>query len=249
MKRHLALAGIGLTALSCAGLAVAKGIDSNKTATAVSATFSAAPVAGRVDSKTCTTTDGKSVTTTRETLTGSATGSTPDLTGAVTIDANSVINTTNNIGIVSGHMKIAATGGKTDLHFTGVYDAGNLAGLAPGTRRRTASRSSATCPAASHGHGLRRRQQARRRNLRRLCRRARAGPLYAEQARAREQRGAGHSTAVSTSSITVAGLQCVVPASLVATVGTFHLNDRAHIRCTLVAGVSTLVKIDPPHDH
>src|SRR2546425_8104722 len=119
MRKHLALMVVGLLALGGAGLALAEGADGNRSVTAVSGTFTATTTSGTTKTRTCTTTDGKTITSTRSTYTGAASGL-PDLTGALTIDTSSVINTTDAIGVVDARLRIAAAGGKTDLRFTGV---------------------------------------------------------------------------------------------------------------------------------
>src|SRR5690349_8351646 len=112
MKR-LALAGVVLTALVVSGLAVAHGNDA-RTITKVSATFTASTVAGKSSMSTCTTTNGKTLTITRATYTGAATGP-ADLTGPVQIVASSKVNTTDNVGVVDGRLQITpSTGARTE---------------------------------------------------------------------------------------------------------------------------------------
>jgi hypothetical protein len=248
MKRQLAIVGIGLVALSCAGLAVAKGIDHNSTATAVAGTFTATTATGKTDTRTCTTTDGKTITTTHGTFTGASSGA-ADFTGPITIDSHSVINTTDNVGLVDSHVRIDASAGKTDLHFTGVYDGGNVAGLATGHAAThginvignvsagfsttTGFSSGKIGGGTSGGSAV-------------LVGPGRCAPNKPPHENSEAQ---GTVTAVSPTSITVAGLQCTVPPNLAAAVGAFQVNDRAHIRCTLVANVNTLDRIDPKHKH
>src|SRR5579862_586775 len=128
--KKFALVVASLVALATAGLAAAWSSDAGKSVTAVSGTFTATNVSNS-QTRSCTTTSGSTITVTKATYTGTASGST-DLTGNVTIQANSVIDTTNQIGEVDGQLKIAASGGNTSLHFTSVYDHGTLAGLATG---------------------------------------------------------------------------------------------------------------------
>jgi len=249
MKRQLALVGIGLAALSCAGLAVAKGIDGNKTATAVSGTFAATAVSGNTQTRTCTTSDNKTITLTHATFTGVATGSTTDLAGNLTVDTNSVINTTDNVGVVKAKLKIAATTGETDLHFTGVYGGGNVAGFVTGhagtPNVKLLGNLSAGFSAAGGFTGAKIGGGTSGGSAVELGpgRCAPNKPVHTES------NAVGPITAVSGTSITVAGLTCAVPANLAATVLGFHVNDQVHIRCTLVANVATLVKIDPKHHH
>ena len=70
--RKLILTMAGLAALVATSVAVAHGIEGAKTAKAVAATFSAS--AGTITTRTCTTTDGKSITVTDGKYTGAAAG-------------------------------------------------------------------------------------------------------------------------------------------------------------------------------
>ena len=128
MKRTLVLASTALVALVATGLAVGHGLDGNtKSARAVTGPFTAT-TASRVETRTCTTTDGKALVTTNGTYSGTATGD-PDLTGNATLRANSLINTTDNIGVVSGTLRIdLAAGRDTQAQFDAVYTAGQIAG-------------------------------------------------------------------------------------------------------------------------
>jgi hypothetical protein len=130
--RKLLFAIVGLVALVASSVAVAHGIEGANTASAVSGTFSAA--AGTVNSRSCTTSDGKSVTVTSGTYTGTASGDAA-LSGAITLRVQSTVNTTDNVGVVSGTFKIgtAARGA-----FSTVYDGGQVAGLATGQGGKTA---------------------------------------------------------------------------------------------------------------
>ena len=101
--RKLTYAAALLVALVVTGYAVANGMEGAKSATAVAGTFAATGTS--TSSRTCTTTDGKTIVVTDGKYTGAATGD-PDLTGAITLRAHSVINTTDNIGVVSGSLRI-----------------------------------------------------------------------------------------------------------------------------------------------
>ena len=48
---------------------------------------------------------------------------------------------------------------------------------------------------------------------------------------------------MSATSITVAGLTCAVPASFATQIATVKVGDRLYVRCNLVSGTNTLVKI------
>ena len=130
--RRLTFLAIGLVVLATAGIAVAKGLDKTKTITSVSGTFNASTVEHRGKTRTCTTTDGKTLVTTNARYTGTAAGD-GSLAGGITIDASSVIDTTDNLGVVAGKLKIdVASGPDTTASFTAVYAAGKLVGLATG---------------------------------------------------------------------------------------------------------------------
>ena len=127
--RKLILTMAGLAALVTTSVAVAHGIEGAKTAKAVAATFSAS--AGTTTSRTCTTTDGKSITVTDGKYTGIAAGDT-DLAGPITLRMRSVINTTDKVGTVNGAFRIDVSGRDTTGAFATVYDNGAIAGLATG---------------------------------------------------------------------------------------------------------------------
>ena len=134
MRKFLIVA-VGVLALATTGLAVAKGLKAGKSMKAVAGTFAATPTAD-VKTKTCTTSDSKTIVASHGKYTGVATGATAgdaDLTGPVTLDVHSVVNTTDDVGVVEGKLKIDVASGKdTALHFDAVYDHGKLAGLARG---------------------------------------------------------------------------------------------------------------------
>jgi hypothetical protein len=129
MRKYLIVA-VGVLALATAGLAVGKGLKSSKAAKAVAGTF-AATTASHVDTKTCTTSDGKTIVTSHGKYAGLSAGD-PDFTGPITLDVHSVVNTTDNVGVVTGKLKIDSASGKTTAHYDAVYDGVNLAGLAGG---------------------------------------------------------------------------------------------------------------------
>ena len=125
--RTIVLTMAGLAALVATSVAVAHGIEGAKTSKAVAATFSAS--AGTISSRTCTTTDGKSITVTEGKYTGTATGD-ADLAGAITLRVRSVINTTDKVGTVNGAFRIDVSGRDTVGAFSSVYDNGAIAGFA-----------------------------------------------------------------------------------------------------------------------
>ena len=105
----------------------------------MSGTF-AATSASKVQTRTCTTTDGKTLVTTNVVYTGTASGD-ADLTGAATLRAHSTINPTDNIGVVSGTLRIdVASGRDTQAQFDAVFSGGQIAGLAVGHAHAPAAR-------------------------------------------------------------------------------------------------------------
>ena len=65
-----------------------------------------------------------------------------------------------------------------------------------------------------------------------------------------EKRGPRTISALSATSITVAGLTCAIPSDKSADVNAkFKQNDVAQIRCSLVSGVNTLTDISGKHHH
>ena len=227
-------------ALVAAGLAVAKGLnDGAKSATAVAGTFTAT-TAANVETRTCTTPDGKTIASTKATYTGAATGA-ADLTGPVTLQVRSLINTTDNVGAVSGHLTIDTAADKnTRAEFTAVYDKGKLGGLGAGRAgdhrvqllanvsagfSATGGFTDGKLGASTGGSAVE----------------LGPGTCQSEQKESSSARGAV--SAVSATSITVAGLTCDVPASFATQIGTVKVGDRLEIRCNLVSGKNTLVKL------
>ena len=121
----------GVVALIVTSVAVAHG-GSSKSVSAVAATFSATAMSD-ARTTTCTNADG-SWTRVDATYTGTATGD-PALTGAATLSVRALINTTKNLGTVSGKLSI----GDTKLGFETVYSGGKVAGLAEGRAHGTDS--------------------------------------------------------------------------------------------------------------
>ena len=129
--RRLTFLVVGLVVLASAGLAVAKGLET-KSIKSVTGTFSAATVTPIGKAKTCTTSDGKTLVTARVRYSGVAAGD-GNLAGAITLDTRIVANSTDNIGVVDGKLRIhVASGGQTVARFSGVWASGKLVGFATG---------------------------------------------------------------------------------------------------------------------
>jgi hypothetical protein len=241
MKRTFVLAATVVTALAATGLAIGKGLDGSANARAVTGTFTAT-TASRVETRTCTTTDGKTLVTTNGTYSGNA-GGDADLTGTATLRAHSTINMTDNIGIVSGTLRIdVASGRDTQAQFDTVYSGGQIAGLAVGHAHAPAARLVANLSAgfsaaggftggkiggSSGGAAVE------------------LGPGRCRPTAPVKQKSEAHGTvsAVSSSSITVAGLTCAVPATLQDKVAKLTTDSRAEIHCSLVNGTNTLTSV------
>jgi hypothetical protein len=240
--RKLLLAAAAVAALVATSVAVADGIGGAKTAKSVAGTFSA--TSANVSTRTCTTTDGKSLAITDARYTGAATGD-PDLTGPITLRARSVINTTDGVGVVDGSLRIdVASGRDTHANYAAVYDHGNVAGLAAGRAHDPAARLVANLSAAfsaaggftggKFGGGTAGGSAVE------------IGPgRCAPAAKPEKSEARGTITALSATSITVAGLSCNIPADKSADVNAkFKVNDRAEIHCSLVGGQNTLTRIE-----
>jgi len=238
--KNLTLAAAAAAALVCAGVALAHGIDGGTPSFAsVSGTFTATTVSGKSSTQTCTNAAGKSITSTRATYTGTASGS-ADLTGDAVLNANSIIDMTDGIGTVQGTLRI----GKTQAQFTAVYDHGNIAGLATGhsaSHTQLLANLSAGFTATGGFTGGKVGGSAGGSAVEVVngpCRRQ--PPPRPEKNEAK-----GAITAVSASSITVAGVTCAVPTSLAAKVTSeYAVGTRVEIMCSAVSGVETLVRID-----
>ena len=240
--RRLLLVAVALAALTAVGVAVADGIEGAKTAKSVAGTFSATQA--NVSTRSCTTSDGKSLSITLAKYTGTSSGD-PDLTGPITIRARSVINTTDNVGVVEGALRIdVASGRDTFATFGTVYDHGTVAGLAVGRAHDPSARLVANLSAGfsanggftggKFGGGT-----APGSAIELGPGRCGANPP-AEKSEAR-----GTISALTSGSITVAGLTCTIPPAMSAEVTShFKVNDRAEIHCALLNGTNTLTKIE-----
>jgi len=237
--KKLTIAAIVIAALSCAGIAVARNVDGGaQSASAVNATFTATSVKS-ADTHTCTTSTGKTIASTKATYTGTASGS-PDLTGAASIAARSTIDTTDGLGVVNGTLKI----GKTEAHFSAVYDHGALAGTASGhgatPHMQLLANVSATFGTATGFTGGKIGGTSGGSAVE-------LGPGGCGETKSPQMtmKADGAITAVTAGSITVGHLTCTVPTSLAVTVATsYPVGTRVQIMCSDVAGVKTLVTID-----
>lgn len=241
--RKLIYPAVAVFALLAAGYAVANGVNAQD-AKSVAGSFAA--TAASTSTRTCTTADNKTIAVTTGRYTGTAIGD-PDLAGAITLRARSVVDQTDGVGTVTGSLRIDVSSGRDTLAaFSAVYDHGKIAGLAAGRAHdpgaRLLANLSAGFDAASgftdgklggtSGGGA----------VEIVAGRCKTTKPVAEHSTAR-----GTVSAVSGDSITVAGLTCDVPSDLASKVATFKTGDRAEIRCTLTSGKNTLTHIQGKH--
>jgi len=133
-KKRLALLGLFVVAaLAAAGVAGAhRGAPSVQS---VSASFDATTVSQHYLT-TCSVNGGDTFQATRATYTGTATSSDARLTGALTIHAWSLVDTTNGVGHLFGNFRIKGTG-RNEAHGTlnAAIAGGKASGLAHGVVR------------------------------------------------------------------------------------------------------------------
>ncbi len=241
MHRLLKLAIIAL-ALAGAGVAVADNVGT-KAVKQVSASFNATNVT-TLNSKSCTS-GGDTFVQTHARYTGDAISSDTSLNGPITLDVHSLIDTTKNVGTIDGTLKIAGSPGNSVAHLNGTYAGGQFDGLANGhagtspashlLANTTASFSAAggfssgKIGASGTGAGLELSNGA-------------CEPTKAKKGK-QEAEARGSISAVSTTSITVGGVTCAVPASLAAKLAGLHMGDRVSIHCQLVNGTLTLTEV------
>jgi hypothetical protein len=233
----------GLAALVTTSVAVAHGIEGAKTAKAVAATFSAS--AGTTTSRTCTTTDGKTITVTDGKYTGTSAGDT-DLAGAITLRVRSVINTTDKVGTVNGAFRIELSGRDTVGAFSTVYDNGAIAGLTtarahdPGAKI-VGNLSATFDPASGFASGSKIGGGTSGGSAVELGR----GSCKPTQTHPELVAARGAISALSTASITVAGLTCNLPSNKSADINAkFKTGDNVEIRCEFASSANTLTRIE-----
>jgi hypothetical protein len=245
--RKFTFAAVALVALVATSLAVAHGIEGAKSAKAVAAQFAATGTS--TSSRTCTTTDGKTIVVTDGRYTGVATSTNSDLAGPITLRARSVVNTTDSVGTVEGRLSIDAAGSRdTSASYLAVYDHGAIAGLAVGkahepNAKLLANLSATFSPATGFTSGKLGGGTAAGAAVE-------LGPGSCNPSHTTAEKSEAHGTisALSTTSITVAGLTCAIPADKSADVNAkFHANDTAEIHCRLVSGTNTLTQIEKKH--
>jgi hypothetical protein len=241
--RKVTFAVVMLVALAATSYAVANGSEGAKSAKAVAGTFSA--TGSTTSTRTCTTTAGKTIVVTDGKYTGTSAGD-PDLTGAITLRARSVINTTDNVGTVDGRFTIDTAGKDTSASYSAVYDHGTIAGLAAGkvgesdSRAKLIANVSATFAAATGFTG----GKLGGGTAGGAAVLVSSGGCKSSESSHEKSEARGTISALSTTSVTVAGLTCAIPSASSAEVtAKYKTNDSVTIKCSLVSGTNTLTKI------
>ncbi len=238
--RQLFVLAATCCALIGAGAAYAHDGGGGLAVKSVGATFTAT-TASNVRSSTCTGTDGGTYTDTRATYAGTASSSEATLNGPLTITATSFINTTSGVGYVDGKIAVASSSGTTNADFDAVYSNGTVTGFAKGNGHSvallanvsagfnpTGGFTSGQIGGSAGGAAIELGSQA--------CQAA--APAQQEMIEVH-----GTVSAVSSSSITAAGVTCAVPAALQTNVATFHVGDSVYVECSYANGVATLDNI------
>jgi hypothetical protein len=234
---------VGALVLTITGLALADGLDNAKSVRSVAGVFTATAVS-RSQVNSCATADGKTIVSTHAIYMGTASGD-PDLSGPITLDVRSTINTTDGLGVLNGKLKIAASGGDTIAGLNAVYDHGAIAGLASGRAKTPhvallGNLSAAVFTAAGGFTGGKIGGGTSGGSAVEL------GPGKCAPTSTSHKTSDAHGdvSALSSTSITVGGLTCAIPANITAKVtSTVKVGDRVEIECSLANGVNTLTKI------
>ncbi len=152
MRRIVSIGAVAATALTAAAMAVANGGGKPSTK-AVSATFAVTP-SGTNKASTCKGADGD-YTLIRGRYRGTSTSSDARLAGAISIDGDSVVNTTTGLGWMTGSLRIDSAGNH-DLNasFNAVISGGQLTGFLNGRGHENDARLLGGLQAAFGQNGL-----------------------------------------------------------------------------------------------
>ena len=239
---------IAATVLVLVGAGIAVAHDNNgKSIKQVSATFTAT-AASNVRTDTCTATDGTYVSS-RGDYTGTATSTEPTLNGNASVSAESVINTTTGYGTVDGRIRIDTADGKhTQAAFDAVYTKGHIAGLAEGRgsegswNKLVANLAADYTAAGGFANG-------------KLGGTTGGDAVLVSSGGCQQSSSTkpetidvhGAVTAASATSITAAGVTCVVPTTLSTVVTALHVGDRVELKCSVSGTTNTLVSVNGDH--
>jgi hypothetical protein len=251
IMRRLVWITVAVVALAGAGMAVAHDGFGTKSVTSVSATFSATS-ASVVKTSTCTGSDG-TYASTRATYTGAAANAAgdPNLGGPITLDTQSLVNTTTGVGTMSGRLRIGSSPSRVDAQFDAVISNGNVVGLAEGHAQDPHSQLIANISASytatggfvngfiGHGAGGGDAVETAAGGCR---------PTPTPKPDTIVVRGAV--SGVPGTTITAAGVTCTIPSSLAASVAALKLvaGSQVEMTCTASGGTNTLVKISAGHN-
>ncbi len=241
MRKLLSLVG-AIAALSIVGAAAANEFGGS-TVKSVNATFSA-PTSSVSWTLTCTGTDG-TYSATRAVYTGTAASSEATLNGPLTLNTQSLLNTTTGLGTIQGDFTITTSTCRVAGSLSSVISAGTVAGLlearsthdGPGLEANFSANYDATAGFTNGKIGATTGGQA--------VELLPASCTPAQQAGPETIQVNGAVTAVSATSISAAGVTCVVPASLTSTATAVHVGDRVSLECTVANGTTTLAKLGP----
>ena len=240
--RQLLLIVTAGSALAVAGVAVGKGIEV-QSVKQVSATFTATSVTNS-STRTCTNSDG-TFAITRAEYTGIATSSEPTLSGQIRLNVQSLINTTKNLGTLSGKLRIdTASSRDTTARLDAIFANGQVHGLASGRVKDPSASllgdvSAGFTAAGGFTNGKLGGTDAGGAAVQLL-----RGACRSTQSQASQRiRARGSVTAVSATSITVAGVTCAVPSRLAERVSKLKAGDVAEIRCELLNNQQTLTRV------
>lgn len=246
--RRLIFAAASVLALIGAGIAVAHEGQS-KSVKQVSAQFTAT-TAGNVRTETCTGSDGSYATTHGE-WTGTSTSSDePTLNGKATIDADAIVNTTSGVGTISGRLRIDTSDGHhTSATFDAVDTNGTIAGLAEGRNADQGAKLLANLSASFDAAGGFSNGKLGGGTLGGNAVLVGQGGCTPQPAPKPETIDVHDAiTAVSSTSITAAGVTCAVPSTLSSAVGSLQVGNLVELKCIATNGTNTLQKVEASHE-
>jgi hypothetical protein len=249
MRRLILITAAGLALLG-AGIAVAHE-GGSKSVKQVAATLTATTGSG-VQTSTCTGSDNVTYTTTRGRWTGTAATTLPagdtSLSGNATVDAQVIVNSAGD-GFVTGRLRIDGAN-HTSAWFEGVVSGGShISGLAEGHgsapwSKLVANFSADWTSAGGFTNGKLGGGTAGGNAV--VLTSGGCKPPKPPKPETVELHG---NVTIGSGVVTVAGVNCTVPANLAADVARFHTGDRVEVKCASAGGTNTLLRISGKHDH
>ncbi len=189
--------------------------------------------------------DSSTYATSRGDYTGTAVSTDSTLNGNASVSAESVINTTTGFGTVNGKLRIQTADGKhTVAQFDAVYTNGHIVGLAEGHGSQSWSKLVANLSADFTAAGGFANGKLGGTTGGDAVEVTSGGCKPASSSKPDTIQVHGAITAVSATSITAAGVTCVVPATLATAVGALHVGDRVELKCTVSGTTNTLTKVE-----